>query len=469
MSDYPGSIAQISGDVQSRKRKAGEVAEAALAAAGKFQDQFRAFIRITPEIAREQARRVDERIQKGESLPLAGVPFAVKDLFDVTGVPTTFGAKVFADRVAKSDAFVVKRLVDAGAVCLGKLNLHECAFGFTGENRTFGDTRNPWEPSRIAGGSSGGAAVAVALGICPIALGSDTGGSIRMPAALCGLTGLKPTYGRVSRSGGLPLSWTMDHVGPITRSAAEAATVLKLLAGHDPADETASRRPVPDYPAEIGARIRGLRIGVMHRWFFEGLDPQVAAAVGQGLEKLLGMGAVQVEVDLPLLDEVLGAHRAIIFPEASAFHRPYLAERAQDYADDIRPLLLAGLFMPAVDYLGALQARRIIRREWAKVFEKIDVLITPTTPVTATKFGEQTADVPGGPKPLVRAYLDLTLPFNLTGYPAITIPCGLSKSGLPIGMQLVGRPFTESVLLRTAHQYQQETGWHLRKPPPVAG
>jgi aspartyl-tRNA(Asn)/glutamyl-tRNA(Gln) amidotransferase subunit A len=396
---------------------------------------------------------------------LAGVPFAVKDLFDVAGVPTTFGAKVFADRVAKSDAAAVKRLVDAGAVCLGKLNLHECAFGFTGENRTFGDTRNPWDPSRIAGGSSSGSAVAVALGICPITLGSDTGGSIRMPAALCGLTGLKPTYGRVSRAGGLPLSWTMDHVGPITRSAAEAALVLKLLAGSDAADETASRRPVPDYPAELSARIRGLRVGVMHRWFFEALDPQVAAAVGLGLEKLLGMGARQVEVDLPLLEEVLGAHRAIIFPEASAFHRPWLAGRAQDYAADIRQLLLAGLFMPAVDYLAALQARRMIRREWAKVFEKIDVLITPTTPVTATKFGEQTTDVPGGPKPLVRAYLDLTLPFNLTGYPAITIPCGFSKSGMPIGMQLVGRPFTESVLLRAAHQYQQETDWHLRKPP----
>lgn len=465
MSDPVISIAQIAAEVQSRKRTARDVADAALAAAGKFQEQFRAFIKITPDIARDQAKRVDERVQKGEKLPLAGVPFAVKDLFDLTGVPTTYGSTVFTDRVAKSDASAVKRLIDAGAVCLGKLNLHECAFGFTGENRTFGDTRNPWDPSRIPGGSSSGSAVAVALGICPITLGSDTGGSIRMPAALCGLTGLKPTYGRVSRAGGLPLSWTMDHVGPITRSAAEAALVLKVLAGSDPADETASRRPVPDYPGELSARIRGLRIGVMHRWFFEALDPQVAAAVGQGLEKLLGLGARQVEVELPLLEEALGAHRAIIFPEASAFHRPYLAERSQDYADDIRTLLLAGLFLPAVDYLAALQARRIIRREWANVFEKIDILITPTTPVTATKFGDQTADVPGGPKPLVRAYLDLTLPFNLTGYPAITIPCGFSKSGMPIGMQLVGKPFTESMLLRAAHQYQQETDWHLRRPP----
>jgi aspartyl-tRNA(Asn)/glutamyl-tRNA(Gln) amidotransferase subunit A len=455
---------EIADDVQSRKRSAREVVDAALARAEKFQDQFRAFTRITPEIARRHAERVDERIKQGEKLPLAGVPFAVKDLFDLEGVPTTYGGKVFADRIAKSHATAVRKLVDAGAVCLGKLNLHECAFGFTGANPTFGDARNPWDPSRIAGGSSSGSAIAVALGICSLTLGSDTGGSIRHPSALCGVTGLKPTYGRVSRAGGLPLSWTMDHVGPITRTAADAALVLKLMAGADPADETSSRRPVPDYRAELSARIRGLRIGVMHRWFFEALDAEVAAAVGHGLERFVALGARQVEVNLPLLEETLGAHRAILFSEASSFQRPYLAERAADFADDVRPLLLAGLFIPAADYLGALRARRIIRREWAKVFESIDVLITPTTPVTATKFGDATADVPGGPKPLVRAYLDLTLPFNVTGYPAISIPCGFSKAGLPIGMQLAGRPFTEGTLLRVAHQYQQETEWHERMP-----
>lgn len=467
MSAAPATCQEIAAAVVGRKRSARDVAAAALMKAERFQEKYRAFIRLTPDLAREQARKVDQRVQAGEKLPLAGVPFAVKDLFEVRGVPTTYGSKVFADRVAKSDAAVVKRLVDAGGVCLGKLNLHECAFGFTGANPTFGDARNPWDPERIGGGSSSGSAIAVALDICPITLGSDTGGSTRMPSALCGVTGLKPTYGRVSRAGGLPLSWTMDHVGPITRTAAEAALVLKILAGPDPADETASRRAVPDYPAELSARIRGLRIGVMHEWFFTALDPEVGGAVTRGLEKLVGLGARQVEVHLPHLEEVVGAHRAILFSEASAFHRPYLAERAQDYADDVRPLLLAGLFLPAVQYLDALRARKIIRREWAKVFEGIDLLIAPTTPVTATKFGETTADVPGGPRPLVRAYLDLTLPFNLTGYPAISIPCGFSKAGLPIGMQLVGRPFTESVLLRAAHQYQQETEWQIRTPPVV--
>jgi aspartyl-tRNA(Asn)/glutamyl-tRNA(Gln) amidotransferase subunit A len=464
MSAANPTFREIAEDVQSGKRSARDIAEAALARAEKFQDRYRAFTKITPEIALRGAATVEQRIKNGDKLPLAGVPFAVKDLFDLEGVPTTYGSQVFANRIAKSNATAVQKLVDAGAVCLGKLNLHECAFGFTGENPTFGNARNPWDPSRIAGGSSSGSAIAVALGICPLTLGSDTGGSIRHPSALCGVTGLKPTYGRVSRAGGLPLSWTMDHVGPITRTTADAALVLKLLAGPDPADETASRRPVSDYPSELSARIRGLRIGIMHRWFFEALDAEVAAAVSLALEKLVALGARQVEVDLPLLEEALGAHRAILFPEASSFHRTLLQERAEDYADDIRPLLLAGLFLPAVDYLSALRARRIIRREWAKVFDGIDVLVTPTTPVTATKFGDVTADVPGGPKPLVRAYLDLTLPFNLTGYPAISVPCGFSKAGLPIGMQLVSRPFTESTLLRVAHQYQQETQWHERVP-----
>jgi aspartyl-tRNA(Asn)/glutamyl-tRNA(Gln) amidotransferase subunit A len=369
MSAVPATCQEIAAQVTGRKRSAREIADTALAKAEKFQEKYRAFIKLTPDIAREQARKIDERVRAGEKLPLAGVPFAVKDLFDVQGVPTTYGSKVFADRVANADAAAVKRLVDAGGVCLGKLNLHECAFGFTGANPTFGDARNPWDPERIAGGSSSGSAIAVALDICPIALGSDTGGSTRMPSALCGVTGLKPTYGRVSRAGGLPLSWTMDHVGPITRTAAEAALVLKILAGADPADETASRRAVPDYSSELSARIRGLRIGVMHEWFFSALDPEVGGAITRGLEKLVGLGARQVEMHLPHLEEAVGAHRAILFSEASAFHRPYLAERAQDYADDVRPLLLAGLFLPAVQYLDALRARKIIRREWAKAFE----------------------------------------------------------------------------------------------------
>lgn len=468
MSDVPPTCLEIAADVQGKKRSAREVADEALKKAERSQERFRAFTLITPEIARRQAMEVDRRLKAGENLPLAGVPYAVKDLFDVKGTPTTYGSKAFADRMPNDDAEVVKRLTKAGAVLIGKLNLHECAFGFTGENKHFGNCRNPWDPERIPGGSSSGSAAAIALGICPFTLGSDTGGSIRMPSALCGTIGLKPTYGRVSRSGGMPLSWTMDHVGPLTRTAADAALVTKVLAGHDPADETSSRREVPDYPAELTARIRNLRVGVMHQWFFEAVDPEVAGAITAALKRFSDLGARQVEAHLPHLEEIVAAHRAIIFPEASSFQQPHLAARPHDFADDIRPLLHAGLFFSAVDYLKALRARRIIRRDWAKAFEGIDVLVTPTTPCTATKFGAVTADLPGGPKPLVRAYLDLTLPFNFTGYPALSIPCGFSKANLPIGLQLVGKPWTESVLFRFAHQYQQETDWHRRLPPTVA-
>lgn len=462
MSQEPLDGLKIAADVQARQRSAQEVVKDALAAAERYQEKFRAFTTLTPDLARRQAERVDARVRAGEQLPLAGVPCALKDLIDVQGVPTTCGSKVFASQVPREDAVVVKRLVEAGAVVLGKLNLHECAFGFTGENPHYGHCKNPWDPARIAGGSSSGSAVAVALGICPFTLGSDTGGSIRHPAALCGLTGLKPTYGRVSRTGVVPLSWTMDHIGPLTRTAAEAAVVLKVLAGRDPADETSSRRPVPDYAPELWAPVRGLRLGIPHTWFFESLEPDVATAVTTAIDKLASLGCKRVDVTLPHLEEVLGAHRAIIFPEASSYHQPFLQERAEQYGDDIRPLLQAGLFLPAVAYLKAQRARRLIRRAWAKVFDAVDCLVTPTTPIVATRFGQEKAQLPGGDKPLVRAYLDLTLPFNFTGHPAVSVPCGFSREPLPIGLQLVGKPFEEATILRLAHHYQQATEWHRR-------
>jgi len=460
------NLLAIAKAVQTHQRTAVEVAEEALAKAEAHQDEWHAFITLTPELARKQAEQVDQWLAEDKRLPLAGVPFAVKDLFDVGGVATTCGSKVFVDRVAAADAAVVRRLVAAGAVLLGKLNLHECAFGFTGENPHFGDCKNPWDRERIAGGSSSGSAVAVALGICPFTIGSDTGGSIRHPAALCGLVGLKPTYGRVSRSGGVPLSWTMDHVGPLARTATEAAAVLQVIAGRDEADETSSNRPVPDYTAELARPLTGLRIGLPKNWFFEALEPEVAAAVDAAVAQLVKLGARKVEVTLPYMDEAVGAHRAIIFSEASSYYQPYLATAQQpgrpQFGDAIRPLLEAGLLFPAVDYLRAQRMRRTIRAAWSKVFSEVDCLITPTSPLVATHFGQQTAELAGGAKPLVRAYLDLTLPFNLSGHPAVSVPCGFSRDGLPIGAQVVGKPFAEGIVLRVAHQFQQVTDWHRR-------
>ncbi|MFN4261184.1 MAG: amidase [Gemmataceae bacterium] len=463
----PLDCLRIAADVQAGTRSAEDIAATALALAKKYQDKYRVFTTLTPDLAQQQAQRVAERIKGGEKLPLAGVPYAVKDLVDVKGIPTTCASKAFAQNMAGEDAEVVRRLTEAGAVLIGKTNLHECAFGFTGENPTYGNTRNPWNVERIPGGSSSGSAVAVVLGICGFTLGSDTGGSIRQPAALCGIVGIKPTYGRVSRRGVVPLSWSLDHVGPMTRTAAEAALVLQVLAGRDNLDETSVRRPVRDYLAETRKPLNGLRLGVPHNWFYEALQPPVAQAVMAALDQLEKLGAQRVEVTLPLMEEVVAAHRAIIFPEAASYHQPYLVKRADEYDPLIRTLLQAGLFIPAADYLKAQRARRIVRREWAKVFRKIDCLATPTSPLTATPFGAESAKLPGGEKPLVRAYLDFTLPFNFSGHPALSVPCGFSPEGLPIGMQLVGRPFAEGTILRCAHHYQQATPWHRRIPKDV--
>lgn len=465
MSVTNSDLLEIAGKVSRHEWTARQVVDAAIERGTQFQERFRPFTLLTPDLARQHAEQVERRLAKGESLPLAGVPFAVKDLFDVQGTATTYGSKVFADRIAGSHATCVQRLLDAGACLIGKLNLHECAFGFTGENKTFGNCKNPWNEERVAGGSSSGSAVAVALNICPFTLGSDTGGSIRQPSALCGLTGLKPTFGLVSKFGGLPLAWSLDHVGPITRSARDAAVLLSILAGHDPEDPHTRVESPPKYEAGLDQPLKGLRIGVPREWFFADMEPDVAKAVEQGMQELKQLGATLTEVRLSHLEEVVGAHRAIIFAEAAEFHRPWLAERSQDYADDIRPLLQGGTFVSAVDYLHAQRVRRVILKHWNAVFQNIDCLLTPTTPVVATKFGQKTARLGNKDKPLVRAYLDLTLPFNLSGHPAVSIPCGFSSDGLPIGMQIVGKYFDEGTILRVAHQYQLVTQWHQKVPP----
>jgi len=462
MTAEPASCLEIAAAVHSGARTARSVVDAALARAERCQEPFRPFITLTPELARAQAERVDDAVRRGARMPLAGVPLAVKDLIDVEGFRTTCGSRAFADRVAGGTATVVEELIRAGAVLVGKTNMHECAFGFTGENPTFGDCPNPWDTERFCGGSSSGSTLAVALGICPVALGSDTGGSIRLPAALSGLVGLKPTYGRVSRAGVVPLAWSMDHVGPLVRTAREAALVLEVLAGEDPRDHTSSREPVPAYTRYLDEPLDGLRIGLARAGFFDSLEPDVAAAVEAAGDVLASLGARCVDVALPYLDEVLGAHRAIIFSEAAAYHRPFLADRADRYSGPVRLQLEAGLLLPAVDYLQAQRVRRVVRRAWAETFASVDCLVTPASQAVAARFGTQAVDLPQGPTPLLHAYLGLLLPFNLTGHPAMSVPCGFSGDGLPIGMQLVGRPFDEATILRVAHQYQQATDWHRR-------
>ncbi len=464
MPPRPSTCLEIAEAVRAGKTSAAAVVGEAISRTKAAEEKWNPFIRIAADRAQRQAERVDRRLGKGEDLSRAGVPFAVKDLVDVDGLPTACGSGAI-DRVAKRDATVVERLEAAGAVPLGKANMHECAFGFTGANPTFGDCRNPWDPQRIPGGSSSGSAAAVAGGVCPLALGSDTGGSTRLPAAFCGVTGLKPTYGRVPRDGAVPLAWTMDHIGTLTRTARDAATVLDVLAGHGDADPSSSRRRVPPHRKRLSERLGSFRVGIPDGWFFDRLDPAVFAAVHDAIDQLVSLGGETVEVRLPRMEEVLGAHRAIIFSEAASAYAPTVDDRAGELGDDIRPLLLGGRFLPAGDYLKGQRVRRIVRREWAKAMGAVDCVATPTVPMPAPPFGRKTVDLGGEEVPMVRACLDLTLPFNLTGHPAITLPCGFSEGNLPLGLQLVAKPFYEPTLLRIAHRYQQATDWHDRRPP----
>jgi aspartyl-tRNA(Asn)/glutamyl-tRNA(Gln) amidotransferase subunit A len=466
--ELPKTCREIAAAVQSGKLSAREVVEHALGVAERCQNRWPVFISFTPELAQRQAHRVDQWLAAGRQLPLAGVPVALKDLIDVQGVRTTCGSRVFCDHFVRANATVVRKLVSAGAVILGKTNMHEFAFGFTGENACYGNCPNPWNSERFAGGSSSGSALAVALGICPVALGSDTGGSIRLPAALCGLVGLKPTYGRVSRNGVMPLAWSMDHLGPLTRTASDAAIVLRALAGRDRADRTTVRQLVPNYEAALESPLADMKIGLPRAGFFDNVAPEVATIVETAAGLLAAHGAKLVDVELPHFQEVLGVHRATIFSEAAAVHRPLLTQQADLYDRNIRLLLQAGLFLPAADYLKAQQARQVIRKAWSEVLTSVDCLLTPTAPVPAGRFGQKNAELPGGETSMLRACLGLTLPFNVTGHPAVSVPCGFTGEGLPVGMQLVGRPFDEATILRIAHHYQQATDWHRREPSCVA-
>jgi aspartyl-tRNA(Asn)/glutamyl-tRNA(Gln) amidotransferase subunit A len=460
----------ISALVRRRELSAVAVAEAALDRITKLNPSLRAFITVTDEQALTAAREIDRKIAagQGEQLALAGVPMAIKDSFWTKGVPTSGGTKVLAKFVPDDDATAVARLKAAGCVLVGKSLLHEMAYGFTSRNPHFGDCRNPWDTTRIPGGSSGGNAVALATGMALAAVGGDTGGSNRQPAALCGVVGVKVTYGRVSRHGGIPLSWSMDTVGPMSRTVLDAAVMLQVMAGHDPKDPTTRPGPVPDFLAAIQPGLKGLRIGVPHNEFLATMEPDVGAAIQDALGVLKNQGATLVDVAFPPLDPVVGAHRAIIFSEAAAAHEDMIRKHSSLLSDEVRPLLQSGLFITATQYLGAQQARQKTIAAYRKLWQSFDVLVTPTSPIAAPPIGATTAKLGGQDIPLVRAFLDLTLPFNLTGQPAISVPCGFTRSGLPIGLQLVGRPFDEATLFRAAGAYESATPWHQRIPPVAA-
>jgi len=435
-------------DLRARRTSSVELVADAIARIERHGQQLRAFITVTGKQAKEQALEADRELAAGvDRGPLHGIPIALKDLFLTRGVRTTAGSRLYENFVPDYDATVVERLRAAGAVILGKLNMHEMAYGITSANPHFGPVRNPWNPEHSPGGSSGGSAAAVAARMVYMAMGSDTGGSIRIPAAFCGTVGLKPTYGRVSRYGALPLGWSLDHMGPLTRTVRDAALVLNAIAGRDPKDSTSSRRPVADYVPEEGCSIRGLRVGIPENFYFERVDADVERAVRGAIERAESLGASVRPVQLPDVAALNAVARVVLLAEASAMAGPALARR-ELFGGDVLALFDQGRLVPATDYIDAQRLRKIMRRDFHRIWNEIDCLMTPTTPNVAPKIGDTTVRLGGRDEDVRLATTRLVRGINALGYPALSLPCGISGGGLPIGVQIVGAAFAEATVLR---------------------
>ncbi len=459
------SLADLADRIRTKEVSPVEATQAYLDRITTYNSKVNAFVTLTETEALATARDAEAAIRRGEYRgPLHGIPIGHKDLYWTKDVRTTAGSRVREHFVPAEDATVVARYRAAGAVMLGKLNTHEFAYGPTNEHSMFGPSRNPWDLARITGGSSGGSGAAIALSLCAGATGSDTGGSIRIPAACCGIVGLKPTYGRASRQGIFPLCWTMDHPGPMARTVRDTALMLQPIAGHDPRDPATSRRPVPDYVRALTDALEGLRIGVPTEYFYDRADPAVDATVRAAVRKLSDLGARVDEVEIPHIGHAAAAALTIYLAEATAYHDDTLATQPELYTAQVRGFLELGNYVLAKDYLHAQRYRQLLGRSLARVLKQVDVLVTPTTPITATTIGQQTISVRGVEQTVFAALLRNTEPFNLTGLPALAVPCGFSAERLPISMQVVGRPFDEATVLRVGHAYEQATEWHRQRP-----
>ena len=442
-----------------------ELTRAVLDRVESLNDRMAMFITVTADHAMARAEAAERALKdKADLGALHGVPISLKDLFDTKGIRTTAGSRVFADRFPEENSTVTQRLDDAGAILVGKTNLHEFAFGATSVNPHYGAVRNPWDPDRIAGGSSGGSAISVALSAALGSMGSDTGGSIRIPAGLTGTVGLKPTYGRVSIAGVVPLSWSLDHVGPMTRTVEDAAIMLEAIAGHDPRDSYSRKVPVPAYSQELEGGIRGLRLGLPKTTFFDRLDPEIDSAVQTAIRRMEGMGASVVEVDIPNADLQRPIFANIAAPEAFSFHQQYLDSSPELYGQDIRARMEAGRLLLSVDFVRAQRARSILKSDLQAVFEVVDLLVTPTLPIPAPLIDQKVVEWGGETETVLGALTRNTRLFNITGLPAITVPCGFTSNDLPIGLQIAGRAFEEATVLRAAHTYEQDAGWFERRP-----
>ncbi len=459
------TITRLAPLVRQRKVSPLELTRWILARIERIQPQINAYITVTAELALQQARRAEREITKGNYRgPLHGIPVSLKDLFYTRGIRTTAGSRILRRFVPAEDALAVRRLLGSGAVLTGKTNLHEFAYGATNVNLHYGPVRNPWDTRRMSGGSSGGSAASVASALALASLGTDTGGSIRIPAAACGCVGFKPTYGRVPLSGVIPLASTLDHVGPLCRCVEDAALVLSVIAGPEGSDSCLPGSSLAFSLRELRKEIRGMRIGVPRQYFFDRLQAGVRSTVLAAIGRFEELGCEVREVGLELMRDTAELAGTITVAEALCYHRRWLETRAREYDPAIRARMEAGLKVPAVEYLSAQERRRAYTAAFERAMSGVDVLAAPTLPVVAPLLQENEVRLGRAREDLRTALLRLTRPGNLTGLPSISLPCGFSPENLPIGLQLIGKRWADSALLRVAHAYEQATPWHRLFP-----
>lgn len=457
------TVAEAGELIRSKKLSPVEFTNALIQRIERHDRQFNAFLRFTPELALEDAKRAEAEITRGAYRgPFHGVPYGLKDIVDYAGLPTTGHSRILQDNVATSDAFVTQKLRAAGGIFMGKLSTHEFAIGGPSFDLPWPPARNAWNRNHFCGGSSSGSGTALAAGFVPAAIGSDTGGSIRNPATMCGIVGMKATYGLVSRRGVFPLSYSLDHVGPMTRTTRDNALMLDLIAGHDPLDPGSVAHRVGGYATQVGRIIEGLRVGVIRHFYTRDMeaDVEMTSGIEAAVRKLSELGANVREVETAPLGEYVAVNRTILTAEAYAIHENWMRERPQDYGALARERIMAGAFVRAADYINATRLRRKLTDAFNALFREVDVIVTSSSMDPACSIDD--------PAELERTYARQSrAPFNVTGNPALAIPVGFSKAGLPVGLQIVGRPFDEALLYRVADAYERAARW-VEKHPPLA-
>ena len=459
------TIAELEPLIREGKLSPVELTQACRERIKALDGRLHSFITVLGDSALEEAAVAEKAIAAGDYKgPLHGIPIGLKDLYYTKGVRTTAGSRILADFVPEEDATSVALLKEAGGIMLGKTNMNEFAYGATGVNHHYDTPRNPWDLECLPGGSSSGSGVAVMAGLVPAATGSDTGGSVRIPSSICGIVGIKPTYGRISKYGLVPLAWSLDHPGPMARSVEDCAILLQAMAGHDPKDASSSDAPVSDYRAGLRRDVRGLRAGLPKEMFFEELQDGVRRVVEQAIGVLEGLGIAVEEISLPEVHDAASITAGILGGEATSYHQQWLRERPQDYDPQVLSRLEAHLFVPAVDYIRAQQARTRFAQRIREVMERVDILVTPTEPMSVPRIGETTMVLNGESRPTQGLLTLFTRVFNAVGTPAISVPCGFDQRGTPVGLQIAGRAFDEATVLQVAYAYEQATEWHTLRP-----